>query len=221
MSQRDIPPQRSDHRPGKPNGSEGQAAGRPLRDAAATPAMQSCVATFQKRGLHSVSFRFRLILEDSNLTSARECKDAARSRVVGLLPAAGAARSGPRPGRSARHRRSLFEPIPEQPPGICGCAGDARAGRARQDAVLRATALGSHTISCNSCHLVGSGGVDMLRDLVGHRWQRVGEMPRPCSTRCSTPRSSGIGRAKDLEERADRWSIRSRWRAVTSTSSSS
>ena len=32
----------------------------------------------------------------------------------------------------------------------------------------------SHNISCNTCHQIGLGGVDMLPVSIGHKWQKGG-----------------------------------------------
>jgi cytochrome c peroxidase len=60
----------------------------------------------------------------------------------------------------------------------------------------------SHTISCNSCHLIGLGGVDMTETSIGHRWQ-LG--PRNAPTVLNAVFNTAQfwdGRAKDLEEQA-------------------
>ena len=36
----------------------------------------------------------------------------------------------------------------------------------------------SHNISCNTCHQIGLGGVDMLPTSIGHKWQKGGRNPR-------------------------------------------
>src|SRR5512143_409244 len=60
----------------------------------------------------------------------------------------------------------------------------------------------SHTISCNSCHLVGLGGVDVEETSLGHRWQRG---PRNAPTVLNAVFNTAQfwdGRAKDLKEQA-------------------
>ena len=70
--------------------------------------------------------------------------------------------------------RAVFKPIPLNTPKIDG-----------NDATPEKLALGkmlyfdprlsaSHAISCNSCHVIGMGGVDLQETSLGHRWQRGG-----------------------------------------------
>jgi cytochrome c peroxidase len=60
----------------------------------------------------------------------------------------------------------------------------------------------SHTISCNSCHMVGLGGVDMLETSIGHRWQMGARNSPTVLNAVFNSAQFWDGRAKDLEEQA-------------------
>ena len=66
--------------------------------------------------------------------------------------------------------RSLFEPIPEQPPELPGLQATPERVELGKMLYFETRLSESHTISCNSCHMVGLGGVDMLETSIGHRW---------------------------------------------------
>jgi cytochrome c peroxidase len=98
--------------------------------------------------------------------------------------------------------RSLFEPIPEQPPEIPGVAATPERVELGRMLYFEPRLSESHTISCNSCHLVGLGGVDMLETSVGHRWQRGGRNAPTVLNSVFNTAQFWDGRAKDLEEQA-------------------
>ncbi len=68
--------------------------------------------------------------------------------------------------------QGLFKPIPKRPPVLAGNpATPARIELGRQlffDPRLSA----SYLISCNTCHNVGLGGVDLQETSIGHGWQK-------------------------------------------------
>ncbi|MCB1691681.1 MAG: cytochrome-c peroxidase [Pseudomonadales bacterium] len=60
----------------------------------------------------------------------------------------------------------------------------------------------SHNISCNNCHQIGLGGVDMLPTSIGHNWQKGGRnAPTVLNARYNTAQFWD-GRAADLKEQA-------------------
>ncbi|HEX6144384.1 MAG TPA: cytochrome-c peroxidase [Geminicoccaceae bacterium] len=98
--------------------------------------------------------------------------------------------------------RSLFEPIPEVPPAIEGNPATPEKVLLGKMLYFEPRLSESHTISCNSCHLVGLGGVDMLETSIGHRWQQG---PRNAPTVLNSVFNTAQfwdGRAADLEEQA-------------------
>ena len=70
--------------------------------------------------------------------------------------------------------RSTFKPIPETPPAVPGVEATADRVELGKMLYFEPRLSESHTISCNSCHIVGLGGVDMMETSLGHRWQHGG-----------------------------------------------
>jgi cytochrome c peroxidase len=60
----------------------------------------------------------------------------------------------------------------------------------------------SHSISCNSCHNVGMGGVDSQETSIGHHWQRGGRNSPTVFNAVFNTAQFWDGRAKDLEAQA-------------------
>ncbi len=60
----------------------------------------------------------------------------------------------------------------------------------------------SHAISCNSCHNIGLGGVDVQETSIGHRWQRGGRNAPTVFNAVFNTAQFWDGRAKDLEAQA-------------------
>ena len=98
--------------------------------------------------------------------------------------------------------RATFKPIPETPPAVPGV--EATADRVELGKMLyfepRLSEL--HTISCNSCHIVGLGGVDMMETSLGHRWQHGGRNAPTVLNAVFNTAQFWDGRAKDLEQQA-------------------
>lgn len=98
--------------------------------------------------------------------------------------------------------RSLFEPIPEQPPELQGNPATPDKVELGKMLYFEPRLSESHTITCNSCHLVGLGGVDMLETSLGHRWQKGGRNAPTVLSSVYNTAQFWDGRAKDLEEQA-------------------
>jgi cytochrome c peroxidase len=98
--------------------------------------------------------------------------------------------------------RSLFDPIPEQPPALPGL--DATPERVELGRMLyfEPRLSESHAITCNSCHIVGLGGVDVQSTSIGHRWQRGGRNAPTVLNAVFNTAQFWDGRAQDLEEQA-------------------
>ena len=60
----------------------------------------------------------------------------------------------------------------------------------------------SHNISCNTCHQVGLGGVDMLSTSIGHKWQRGGRNAPTVLNAVFNVAQFWDGRAADLKAQA-------------------
>lgn len=98
--------------------------------------------------------------------------------------------------------RSMFEPIPAQPPAIEGNPATPEKIELGKMLYFEPRLSESHTISCNSCHLVGLGGVDMLETSIGHRWQQGARNAPTVLNSVFNTAQFWDGRAADLEEQA-------------------
>ncbi len=98
--------------------------------------------------------------------------------------------------------RDLFKPIPTAPPEIEGNPATAEKIELGRMLYFDPRVSESHTISCNSCHVVGLGGVDMLETSVGHRWQRGGRNAPTVLNSVFNTAQFWDGRAKDLADQA-------------------
>lgn len=97
---------------------------------------------------------------------------------------------------------NLFKPIPTQTPAIKGIESTPERVELGKMLYFEPRLSESHAISCNSCHIVGLGGVDLQETSIGHRWQRG---PRNAPTVLNAVFNTAQfwdGRAKDLEEQA-------------------
>jgi len=65
--------------------------------------------------------------------------------------------------------RAMFEPIPQDPPALPGNPASAEKVTLGKALYFDPRLSASQTISCNSCHGVGMGGVDMVETSTGHR----------------------------------------------------
>jgi cytochrome c peroxidase len=98
--------------------------------------------------------------------------------------------------------RSLFEPIPTEAPPLPGLEATPERVELGKMLYFEPRLSASHTISCNSCHLVGLGGVDMRETSIGHRWQLGGRNAPTVLNAIFNIAQFWDGRAKDLEEQA-------------------
>jgi cytochrome c peroxidase len=98
--------------------------------------------------------------------------------------------------------KNLFQPIPAAPPAVRGIESTPERVELGKMLYFEPRLSESHSISCNSCHLVGLGGVDLQETSIGHRWQRG---PRNAPTVLNAVFNTAQfwdGRAADLEEQA-------------------
>ena len=70
--------------------------------------------------------------------------------------------------------RGMFKPIPTETAPLPGIESTPERVELGKMLYFEPRLSESHTISCNSCHMVGLGGVDMLETSIGHRWQMGG-----------------------------------------------
>lgn len=126
---------------------------------------------------------------------------------LGSAVAAGAALSQndppPMPDQDLRDLvEGLFEPIPLAAPDLPGVSqSDAQVDLGRMLYFDRRLSE-SHNISCDSCHSLATGGVDLQATSIGHRWQQG---PRNAPTVLNSVFNTAQfwdGRAADLVEQA-------------------
>jgi len=101
-----------------------------------------------------------------------------------------------------KEAQDVFQPIPQKPPAVEGVT-------ATPDLVALGKALffdprlsDSHSISCNTCHQIGLGGVDMLPTSIGHKWQRGSRNAPTVLNAVFNTAQFWDGRAADLKEQA-------------------
>lgn len=118
--------------------------------------------------------------------------------AVGLLASVPASAQGDLMSEA----KDLFKPIPSSPPEIEGNPATPEKVELGKMLYFDPRLSESHTISCNSCHVVGLGGVDMLETSVGHRWQRGGRNAPTVLNSVFNTAQFWDGRAKDLADQA-------------------
>lgn len=98
--------------------------------------------------------------------------------------------------------KDLFQPIPKAPPALPGI--DATPAKVTLGRMLyfEPRLSESHVISCNTCHLVGLGGVDGRPTSIGHNWQRGGRNAPTVLNAVFNTAQFWDGRAADLKEQA-------------------
>lgn len=101
-----------------------------------------------------------------------------------------------------KQAQDIFKPIPTSPPALKDNAATPAKVELGKALFFDRRLSESHTISCNSCHSVGMGGVDMLETSIGHRWQKGGRNAPTVLNSVFNTAQFWDGRAKDLEEQA-------------------
>ncbi len=120
--------------------------------------------------------------------------------VVGGL--AGAPSSAAEEDELMKAAREHFEPIPTQPPALPGIEATPAVVTLGRMLYFDPRLSLSHTISCNSCHIIGMGGVDVQERSIGHRWQPGGRNAPTVLNAIFNLSQFWDGRARDLVEQA-------------------
>ncbi len=98
--------------------------------------------------------------------------------------------------------QALFKPVPDSPPELDNNPITPEKVELGKMLFFEPRLSASNLISCNTCHNLGTGGVDLQETSVGHAWQRG---PRNAPTVLNSVFNIAQfwdGRAKDLAEQA-------------------
>jgi len=98
--------------------------------------------------------------------------------------------------------RTLFKPVPDKPPALSDNALSDEKVELGKMLYFEPRLSASWLISCNTCHNVGLGGVDLLETSIGHGWQKG---PRNAPTVLNAVFNIAQfwdGRAEDLKAQA-------------------
>src|SRR5690554_3837634 len=98
--------------------------------------------------------------------------------------------------------QALFNPIPAEPPVIEGNEYSDAKELLGRNLFFDPRLSSSWFISCNSCHNVGTGGVDLQPRSIGHAWQRGGRNAPTVFNSVFNIAQFWDGRAQDLAEQA-------------------
>lgn len=101
-----------------------------------------------------------------------------------------------------KQAQGLFKPIPTSPPALPDNAASPAKVALGKALYFDPRLSESHAISCNSCHVVGMGGVDLQETSLGHRWQHGGRNAPTVYNAVFNTAQFWDGRAKDLEQQA-------------------
>lgn len=101
-----------------------------------------------------------------------------------------------------KRAQALFEPVPDSPPALENTPMTPESIELGKMLYFEPRLSSSWLISCNTCHNLSLGGVDLLETSVGHGWQKG---PRNAPTVLNSVFNIAQfwdGRAKDLMEQA-------------------
>lgn len=101
-----------------------------------------------------------------------------------------------------KQAQGLFQPIPSEPPAIKDVTTTPAMVELGKDFYFDPRLSQSHNISCNTCHQIGLGGVDMLPVSIGHKWQKGGRNAPTVLNAVFNVAQFWDGRAADLKAQA-------------------
>ena len=101
-----------------------------------------------------------------------------------------------------KRAQETFQPIPLKPPAIKDVVTTPTLVELGKALYFDPRLSQSHNISCNTCHQVGLGGVDMLSTSIGHKWQRGGRNAPTVLNAVFNVAQFWDGRAADLKAQA-------------------
>lgn len=101
-----------------------------------------------------------------------------------------------------KQAQATFAPIPLTPPAMKGIASTPAMVELGKALYFDPRLSQSHNISCNTCHQIGLGGVDMLPTSIGHKWQHGGRNAPTVLNAVFNVAQFWDGRAADLKAQA-------------------
>lgn len=101
-----------------------------------------------------------------------------------------------------KQAQATFAPIPLTPPAIKGIVSTPAMVDLGKALYFDPRLSQSHNISCNTCHQIGLGGVDMLPNSIGHKWQHGGRNAPTVLNAVFNVAQFWDGRAADLKAQA-------------------
>jgi cytochrome c peroxidase len=127
-----------------------------------------------------------------------------RPLAVGSLVALGCLMMGQAWSQSGLMKQSqgLFKPIPASAPPLQDIPATPAKVVLGKMLYFEPRLSESHVISCNSCHMIGMGGVDLQETSIGHRWQHGSRNAPTVYNAVFDIAQFWDGRAKDLEQQA-------------------
>ena len=127
-----------------------------------------------------------------------------RQLCIATLFALGCLYTGQASAQSAlmKPAQGLFKPIPTTAPALPGNAATPAKQELGKMLYFDTRLSESHALSCNSCHMIGMGGVDLQETSLGHRWQHGGRNAPTVYNAVFEVAQFWDGRAKDLEAQA-------------------
>ena len=101
-----------------------------------------------------------------------------------------------------KQAQGLFQPIPSEPPAIKGVTTTPAMVELGKALYFDPRLSQSHNITCNTCHQIGLGGIDMLAVSIGHKWQKGGRNAPTVLNAVFNVAQFWDGRAADLKAQA-------------------
>ena len=101
-----------------------------------------------------------------------------------------------------KQAQGLFKPIPASAPALPDNATTPAKVDLGKMLYFEPRLSESHSITCNSCHMIGMGGVDLQETSLGHRWQHGGRNSPTVYNAVFNVAQFWDGRAADLEQQA-------------------
>src|SRR3954468_11556862 len=105
-------------------------------------------------------------------------------------------------GALLERAKRVFEPIPTEPPQLSGNPLTPEKVELGKMLFFEPRLSASWFISCNSCHNMATGGVDLQPTSIGHGWHRGGRNAPTVLNSVFNFAQFWDGRAKDLMEQA-------------------